>query len=203
MAILLGNEDIAEELITAGAETFYSQTDFLRDYSPIFLVCDTDNTELLDLICDKEIIFSVWNSKGETPLSFSANSNKMKVVKYLSLRQKNLDNEDRDGITVLMRQLLLGNFKLVSKLVRRGANINYSNGQGKTALHMAIENGNREAVSFLLENNVMIGTSDLTGETTYQKAIKYGLKDMFKEVKSVMSGWLLKSKCQLMDKLPT
>jgi ankyrin repeat protein len=71
-------------------------------------------------------------------------------VNYLSLRTKNLDVEDRNGITILMHMILQNNYKMVQRLLIRGASIDFVNKHGKTALHICVESKLLESVKYLL-----------------------------------------------------
>ena len=42
------------------------------------------------------------NSNGETPLMFATGQNYYNVVNFLSLRSENLDEEDENGMSLLM-----------------------------------------------------------------------------------------------------
>ena len=94
MAILLNNDEIASQLIINGARCYYDHSIVQKDISPIFLACEKENTDLLELICDHGCPLSVVNSMGQTPLMFASQQKKSKVVNYLSLRTKDLDTED-------------------------------------------------------------------------------------------------------------
>lgn len=96
---------------------------------------------------------TVKNSVGMTPLMFAAEKaeqNYQSIVNYLSLRTTDLNEEDSNGITILVHQLFSGNFKMASRLVVRGSKLNYVNKNGNTALHLCIENDLKEAVEFLI-----------------------------------------------------
>ena len=86
MAILTDNNDLAAQLVEAGAQTYYNGSDTERDLSPIFLVCAKDNTFLLELMCDHGLSLAVLNSKGETPVTYASKQHKVHIVNYLSLR---------------------------------------------------------------------------------------------------------------------
>jgi len=72
MAILIKNQHISEKLVISGAKYYYSDTDELKDLSPIFLACEKENTQLLELMCDHGAKMNVLNSKGQTPLMFAS-----------------------------------------------------------------------------------------------------------------------------------
>ena len=47
-------------------------------------------------------LFETTNSKGLTPLLYAAHEAKDEIATYLSLRVKNIDQEDASGVTALM-----------------------------------------------------------------------------------------------------
>ena len=71
---------------------------------------------------------------------FAARCNYRKIVNYLSLRTKNLDQEDSNSITILVHQLFSNDLQMASRLLVRGSDINYANKNGYTALHICIQN---------------------------------------------------------------
>ena len=86
MAIKKELWDICEILIDAGAKTYYNGSNIEKDLSPIFIVCNKENEEILDMMCEKECIFYSINSQGETPLTYASRWRKLKTLNYLSLR---------------------------------------------------------------------------------------------------------------------
>lgn len=154
LAILMENWQLALLLQEAGADDYYDGSPFQRDHSPIFLVCEKENVEVLDRMCDSTSTFRVTNSRGETPLTFAARAHKVSVLNYLTLRQKDLNAEDQNGHTALIMALLSEDFELVERLTRRGANLDHLNSQGKSALSYVIEKKNVNAITFLLKTGI-------------------------------------------------
>ena len=103
------------------------------------------------------------NSNGETPLMYSAESNFKKMVEYLSVRTSNLNEEDKQGMTILMYQVLQKNYKVASRLIRRGASLDYVNCFGHTALHFFVEKGLVEQIQYLLFKGANPHIMDLHG----------------------------------------
>lgn len=58
---------------------------------------------------------------------------------YLSLRTKNVDQEDDNGHNIFMTYMLKEDLDHCQILLMRNADINYINKKGKTALHVAVE----------------------------------------------------------------
>ena len=71
-SILKGNNEISTLLIEFGAQSYYSRTDEEKDFSPIFMAVQRENTKLLELMCDHKAKLTVKNSVGMTPLMFAA-----------------------------------------------------------------------------------------------------------------------------------
>jgi ankyrin repeat protein len=68
------------------------------------------------------------------------------IVNYLTLRTKDLNEEDTNSLTILVQYLYKKDFKMSAKLIVRGANVDYVNINGNTALHLCVENNLTEAV---------------------------------------------------------
>jgi ankyrin repeat protein len=97
------------------------------------------------------------------------------IVNYLTLRTKDLNEEDAHSLTILMHYLFKGNLKMASKLIVRGADVNYCNKNGNTALHLCIENNLKEAVVCLLKKGANPHIMDLNDEDSCDKAKKNGM----------------------------
>ena len=97
-------------------------------------------------MCDHGASLTVKNSIGMTPLMFAAEQNYHIIVNYLSLRTRDLNEEDSNSITILVHQLFSKNLPMASRLIVRGAKIDYVNRNGNTALHLCVENKLKDAV---------------------------------------------------------
>jgi len=58
--------------------------------------------ELLEKMCDHGALLTVKNSVGMTPLMFAAEKNYAEIVNYLSLRTRDLNEEDANSTTILV-----------------------------------------------------------------------------------------------------
>lgn len=123
----------------------------------------------------------VKNAAGMTPLMFAAEQNYQTIVDYLSLRTRDLDEEDSNSVTILMHQLFSNNYKMASKLIVRGAKLDYVNRNGNTALHLCIQKSLKDSVKFLLFKGANKHIMDLTGEDSCDKAQRLGLSIDFPE----------------------
>ena len=107
-----------------------------------------------------------------TPLMFASSKGYNEIVNYLTLRTKDLNEEDANSMTILMHYLFKQDLKMCSKLIVRGANVNYANRNGNTALHLCVENNLVEAVNFLIKKGANPHIMDLAGEDACDKAKK-------------------------------
>ena len=88
------------------------------------------------------------------------------IVNYLSLRAKNLDDEDHEGLTVFARYVLNENYDMATRLLQRGANVNHTNRDGKSTLTLSVQQGKEKAVSYLLGKGADPHYEDLIGHDT-------------------------------------
>jgi ankyrin repeat protein len=130
---------------------------------------------LLEVLCDHGAKLTVKDSKGRTPLMFASSKGYNEIVNYLTLRTKDLNEEDFNSLTILMHYLFKKDFKMSSKLIVRGADFNYVNRNGNTALHLCVENHLEEAVAFLLKKGADPHIMDLSGEDACDKAKHNGI----------------------------
>jgi ankyrin repeat protein len=91
-------------------------------------------------MCDQGAKLTVKDSKGRTPLMYASAKGYNEIVNYLTLRTKDLNEEDANSLTILIHYLFKNDFRMASKLIVRGADVNYVNRNGNTALHLCIDN---------------------------------------------------------------
>lgn len=96
---------------------------------------------------------AVKDSEGRTPLMFASAKGYNEIVNYLTLRSNDLNQEDLNGLTILMHYLFKCDFKMCQKLLVRGANIDYSNKNGKTAIMLCVENKIEKAIAYLIKKD--------------------------------------------------
>ena len=171
LSILHDKIECAEFLIEKGA-FFYYDDDDRRDFSPIFLAIRKEHTHLLEVLCDHGANLAVKDNEGMTPLMYASSKGRDEIVNYLTLRTKDLNEEDKNSLTLLIQYLYKEDFKMARRILVRGANIDYVNSNGNTALHLCVENGLDSAVTFLLKKGANPHIMDLRGEDSCDKAKK-------------------------------
>ena len=52
MAILMNNQENVINLIQNGALSYFNGNSIQKDFSPIFLACDAEKCDILEIMCD-------------------------------------------------------------------------------------------------------------------------------------------------------
>ena len=158
LAVLNGKDseyECAEYLLEQGAQSFIDGTDEEKDRSPIFLAIRQDQPTLLEIMYDySEPDINPKNSQGLTPLMYAAKHNKTYIVNFLTQRKIDLNEEDKNGMTILVLCLNKGgkdDIKMARKLVARGADVNWIDKNGNTPLLTFVQLKKPDQVRFLLE----------------------------------------------------
>lgn len=124
------------------------------------------------MICDTGInLDSVKDNQGYSPLTFAVKFGTQEIANYISIRVKNIDDEDPDGLTAFSREVLRHGFEQSSKYLQRGANINRRNREGKTVLVISVESANESATNFLLGKGAELHIEDNTGKDACDYAV--------------------------------
>ncbi|XP_075274886.1 M-phase phosphoprotein 8 isoform X4 [Opisthocomus hoazin] len=103
----------------------------------------------------------------------------MTVKMALSSNEEyNLDQEDSNGMTLLMLAAAGGHDDLLRVLIRKGAKVNGRQKNGTTALIYAAEKNFLTTVAILLEAGAYVNMQQSSGETALMKACKRGNSDI-------------------------
>nr|XP_009941528.1 PREDICTED: M-phase phosphoprotein 8 [Opisthocomus hoazin] len=103
----------------------------------------------------------------------------MTVKMALSSNEEyNLDEEDSNGMTLLMLAAAGGHDDLLRVLIRKGAKVNGRQKNGTTALIYAAEKNFLTTVAILLEAGAYVNMQQSSGETALMKACKRGNSDI-------------------------
>jgi hypothetical protein len=90
------------------------------------------------------------------------------------IHRPSVNQENKFGVTALMRACEKGRPYVVQALLDRGADANFINKFGQTALHFAVEVGNTECIRILLERGIDVHKIDKNGRTAYDIANEKG-----------------------------
>lgn len=119
------------------------------------------------------------NSQGLTPLMYAAKNSKDAIVNFMTQRKIDLNEEDKNGMTILVHCLRKGgkeDMKMARKLVARGADVNWIDKNGNTPLLTFVQLKNsHEQVRFLLEKKASQHIRDEEGKDACDHAKANGL----------------------------
>ena len=104
-------DNVAEYLIEKKVSYINEDIKF-RDFSPLFLLVRENRYDLLEHMCDYDVDLEVTNSEGLTPIMYASKMGQDEVVLMLSLRSKNLNQEDSYSLTILMHYVGKQNKKM-------------------------------------------------------------------------------------------
>lgn len=87
------------------------------------------------------------------------------IVNYLSLRVKNVNDEDPEGYIPFTRYLMKGNFDIANNFLSKGGldTLEYCNKDGKTPLTLTIIMEKTDAVNYLINKGANPHIEDLSG----------------------------------------
>ncbi len=183
----------ANDLNEINIEGFYS--DRKDDVAGInSLISATTNNDIegvkfflknnLDLINSKNI-------GGATALHIACREQNFEIVEILTKNKANINLQDNEGWTPLMRASLAGDEKIVELLVKNGAFINYQNKFFESAIFHSAQSNCQECFKIILDNNLRIKEVDFTNiKKNILSAIEVAKKRDNQEIVSLGISWL-------------
>jgi ankyrin repeat protein len=203
-AVQLGNRQIVEVLIQAGADPNFrgdgkdpallslserATPELVHDLilagarlnardnygdNAVMTAARSSNTAVLKELLGAGAQLNATNSTGETALFAAARSNGSEALVLLLDAGINVNARNESGDTALMAMLSEGTFENLKTLLDRGAGTGLVNDDGKTALLLAAENEDTHIAKLLIEMSADVNVQDLTGETALMIAAGAG-----------------------------
>ena len=137
------------------------------------------------MFCDHGCDMNEEYEGCQSPLIFSAESGYDDICMYLSLRTKNINQEDcSSGMTIFVIYILKEKLECASQLLMRGADINYKSQKldGLTPLHIALEGQMpQKVIKFLIKNGADTLIEDMEGKNCLKKIEESELYPQLKE----------------------
>ena len=99
----------------------------------------------------------------DTLLMEAVKNNELAIAELLIEEGADVNHQNKDGKTPLIRAAAYGNKEIADLLIKNGANLNASDLQNYTALMFAIEKDRPEIAKLLLEHNAEINTQNTSG----------------------------------------
>ena len=138
-AVINENSELIKLLLKKNASVFFEEEKF-RMQSPFFVALRKQYINAIELFCDHGADLDKRLANGQTPMIYAAAENFDRACMYLSLRTRNIDQEDDNGTNIFIMYILKNDLDHCTQLLMRDADINHINKQGKTPLHLAVEN---------------------------------------------------------------
>jgi len=145
---------IAEALVSAGADINALDR---HGSSPLHLACDTDKSEIVDLLLENKADVNIVNSSGETPLFRAASRNLLDVVNKMLEACGGNPNKGSAVKCPLVEACVMQNVDIVDSLLKHGADPNLTSTNNpcsirkrRIPLFLAVAEGNSDIVASLL-----------------------------------------------------
>jgi len=136
-------------------------------------------SEIVELILAGANV-NIQNTKGNTPLVWSACHGNKDVVELLIAADVNIDILDKCGYTALILAAENGHTDVVRLLLASDASINMQNNNGYTALQCAARSGYIDIVKLLIAARANTDIQDSLGFTALIETAHYGHTDIVK-----------------------
>lgn len=179
------NNDFCKELIRLGASVNQKG---LFDYVPVQVAAVNKNLELLRLLQDMKVDFTIRTSTGDTLLHLlcsrkkkTPNSRDVAIMVELLIRN-GCEVNDRDDCnqTSLHIAANRGCLTIVGALLNYGAKVNARNNESATPLHCAQVRGSKKLVQTLIDAGASVNITDFSGHLPLGWAIFYDNQDGLK-----------------------
>lgn len=109
-------------------------------------------------------------NSGVSVLQEACSSGHMEAVLFLLDADADVDQQDSQGRTALIRAVLKNHAAIAEVLIKFGAIVNLADNTGRTPLHWAAFNGNLTIVQLLISKKADLSIVDKTNQTAQQIA---------------------------------
>jgi len=156
-----GHELIVDYLIMHGAD-INTSNDNLE--TPLTIAIGCGHKKVAKLLIEKGANIFL-GSKTFTPLTLAADKGFVEIIQSLIDRGVDVNREDADRRTALMRAVIGGHERVILLLLEHGSNINAADENGRTPLIFAAWEGHESIILLLLEHGSKINAADENGRT--------------------------------------
>ena len=138
-------------------------------WTPLMTAASFSNLSVVRYLVEHGADLHVKDNKNWTPLIWASFSNKREnVVKYLSEKTEDINEQTKDGFTALIAACTINSPKIISVLIANGADVNLADKDGKTPLMCAVEfNQNINAIKLLIQNGANVKMKDKHSKTVF------------------------------------
>jgi uncharacterized protein len=186
IAVLNGNKSVVQALLDRGAEINAKTGEWGSlggGCTALMLAISEQHYELAKLLIEKKADVNIRNDLGKTALIIAADARfsgpqVLPIINILLENGADLETQDTDGSTALMKAAFSGHTDIVRVLLERGADVKKKSKEGRTALHFAAKWGDADMVFDLLDKGADVNARDYLGITPLMRAARYSRSDV-------------------------
>jgi ankyrin repeat protein len=168
-AVRQGNFPEIRQLLDQGADV--RAKDGLGSTPLLLAARKTDNVELVRFLLERAPeLLEVPDSTGRTPLSWSAQDDRLQVLRFLLERKATVDARDVTGRTPFFHAVVGEQLQAVRLLLERGAKVDARDQFSDTPLMLASAKGNAALVRLLLDAKADAAAKNQEGRTALDRA---------------------------------
>jgi hypothetical protein len=155
-----------------------------------FLVCDSNNTNIMQLLVnpnqnEPKLPWKVNHAaprKGDTLLYYACESENLEMVKLILQAKPQVDLATTAQRTPLSIACEKGNADIVKVLIEAGADVNIADDQKRTPLLLACMQGHENVVEQLIAAGAKVDQADNKGQTPLSIARQKGHENVVKQL---------------------
>ncbi len=164
-----------------------------RGQTPLMLALQARNMEIVSFLLDRGAGIFFKDNEGcgiieyfEKGYYLLRETEQLKCLRLLCQKGVDLNAQDQNGETILMRQIGKKNWKIVNLLLKYNPDVNVQDNCGCTALMRAVEGENIKLVHRLLRNGADVCLKDNLGGTAFNLAVRMGNLSIVQEIYAKM-----------------
>jgi serine/threonine-protein phosphatase 6 regulatory ankyrin repeat subunit B len=167
--------DLLQLFIDHGADVNVQKKDgetaLIRAVNP----CVSKSESMVKTLLQNSAKISLKNKKGEKAFDFAVYNNCRKAIRLLLEYGEDVNQNDKNGATYLMKASLNERVPIVKTLLKNGANVSLKGAKwNDTALHFGCIGGSLEVVDLLIKHGAKIDTRNKRGVTPLMYASAKG-----------------------------
>lgn len=161
----------------------------IRDERGIYLInyaIIQNNTELLNVIIEKNPVLDITDTDGRSLLYFPIKYNYSKIITtILKYNRSNigisiLDIKDKNGNIPLHYAITNKNISCINQLLEEGSNVNITDINNNNSLHLSVYSKMYEICSIISKTDVIVNAKNSIGENALHIACNMGLYEIVK-----------------------
>ena len=183
IAVVRGSEQVAELLISAGADIEATTEPDMGSDHPLHLAASKSTlAPIAKRLVQHGARVDSLNGVGETPLIVAAKSGNVEVTAILLSAGADARRQDgRYHMSALHYAAAEGQIQVAEALIAAGVDINTKDGQGDTPMHHATADGRLDMVQFLAKRGADLNVRNIKGLSPYQNTFSSPIRTLLKQ----------------------